>query len=97
MNCMSGLAGTGILCAAVLVALAGGAAAQVALRPLEVESFFIEPNKPARLRWRATGVKPGRQIEYTVRNYSGGHVADGRAAVGDDGTVEVTLTLPRGF
>jgi len=81
-----------VLAAAAAVAIVSPAAA--ALRPANVEGFFVAPDEPARLRWRG---EPAGPVGYTIRDYWGKAVAAGRAKAAADGTVEVTVKLHQGF
>ena len=76
---------------------AGTLAATAALKPVDVAGFLVEPGREATLRWRHVADGPAGPLAYTVRDYWGKVVATGRAQAAADGTVEVTVTLPRGF
>jgi len=68
-------------------------ASSAALRPVDVERFFVTPGERSVLRWKG---EPGGGVEYTVRDYGGRTVATGRAKAAAGG-VEVAVTLPQGY
>ncbi len=80
----------------VWLAALSGTAAAAGLQPLAIESYLVEPGRPAVLRWSVASDVADSPLDYVVRDYSGQTVAEGQAAVAD-GNVELRLTLPAGF
>ena len=44
-------------------------AVAIYLEVLQPESFFIEPEQPAKLRWQAKGTIEQQQLPYTIMDY----------------------------
>ena len=68
-----------------------------ALRPEAVESLFIEPDRPATIRWRADRDLPADSIAYTIRDFHDREVGTGAAERPDPRTVAVQVTLAQGY
>ena len=69
------------------------AAAAPTLRPAAVESFFVAPDQPSRLRW---DLASGEEFEYVLRDYQQATVASG-LAVATGQAIDVSVTLAPGF
>ena len=67
------------------------------LRPEAVESLFIEPDRPATIRWRADRDLPAASIAYTIRDFHDREVGTGTAERPDPRTVAVQVTLAQGY
>ena len=67
------------------------------LRPEAVESLFVEPDRPATIRWRADRDLPADSLAYTLRDFQDREVGAGTAQRLDPRTVAVQLTLARGY
>ena len=67
----------------------------VVLKPLSLQQFFLEPDKPAELRWTVAPAETP-EIGYTVRDYSGAIVYAAHAPV-TDGILAITQNLTPGY
>ena len=67
------------------------------LVPSDLATCFTTPDQPATLRWQAAAVGPTTAVPYTISDYAGTQLASGTAVVGDDDTLTITRTFPRGF
>jgi hypothetical protein len=72
--------------------------ATAGLKPLEIDEFFLTPDQPILLTWKAAIVGPSDRIAYEIRDYWGQSVARGEGTVKSDGAVNVLLkALSRGY
>ena len=67
------------------------------LEPADIAALLIDPDLPAVLRWKVAARGASDRIAYAVSDYSGKSITAGEASFAADGTVEVPLTLPRGY
>ena len=68
-----------------------------ALRPEAVEALFVEPDRPATIRWRADRDLPSDSIAYTIRDFHDREVGTGDAERPEPRTVAVQVTLAQGY
>ena len=73
------------------------AASAATLEPVRPETFFIEPDEPAELRWRVESGRLEGPVEAVVRDYQDRPVATLPAKVTLEGALELTVKLPVGF
>jgi len=82
---------------AILLLSWPGVCLSATLKPEGVTQFFVAPDEPATLRWRAEeGGLEGR-AKCVIRDYWGKTTQTVEAKVTPDGAVEVTATLPQGY
>jgi hypothetical protein len=67
------------------------------LRPEAVEALFVEPARPATIRWRADRDLPSDSLAYTLRDFQDREVGTGTTQRLDPRTVAVQLTLAQGY
>jgi len=67
------------------------------LRPVAAEAFFVEPDEPAKLRWRVESGALDGPVRAVVHDYQDRPVATVPAQVTSEGDLEVTVKLPAGF
>ena len=67
--------------------------------PQAVDSFVVEPDQPAVLRWQlpAADRRESRSLKYTIRDYREGEITAGTAAIDTEGVIEIRIELERGF
>jgi len=85
------------LCLAFLSLAPAAAEAEMVLRPEGIESLFIEPDRPATIRWRSDRDLPADPIRYTMRDFQDREVRAGTAERVDTRTVVLSATLAQGY
>lgn len=68
------------------------------LRPVNVDDFFIAPDKSAELTWKAASIGRKDRLAYKLTDYVGHVLKEGECLPGGDGMVRLSLEkLPRGY
>jgi hypothetical protein len=80
-----------------LVLAADPTAAAVTLKPIAVEDFFIEPERPAVLKLAIESGDLSEPIQYQILDYAGARVAAGKAGAASGKIVEIAINLPQGY
>ncbi len=73
------------------------AVAATGLEPLDYAMTFVTPDKEASLTWKVTSPGPTKDVPYVIHDYLGAKVAEGSAVQGEDGSITLTRTFPRGY
>jgi hypothetical protein len=71
--------------------------ADIKLHPNDPTAFFISPDKPAELIWKAPGRSSGETLTFQWSDYTGHVLATHPAQLRPDHTVALPITLPAGF
>ena len=71
--------------------------ATAGLVPVDHAMCFVDPGRPATLRWTIATRGPTNQVPYVISDYLGKPVASGFATLADDGTASLTRTFARGW
>ena len=67
------------------------------LTPVDVGTFFVAPNREAKLSWRVGRPDPSTSLAYVVRNYLGRQTSRGTGVLSDDGLLTVRGAFARGY
>ncbi|HSI15647.1 MAG TPA: hypothetical protein VK961_26610 [Chthoniobacter sp.] len=67
------------------------------LEPVDYADCFVEPDKEATLRWRASDPGPKREIPYFISDYWNQPISSGTVTKGGDGIFTLQHTFARGY
>lgn len=83
------------LVVSVFVFLAQQSIAQ--LKPVAIDQFFMEPNRPATLQWAIQPTAPSTPLDYAITDYTGKTVAKSRTTQVHDSRIDLPLSLHQGY
>jgi hypothetical protein len=72
-------------------------AATTGLAPVDLAMCFVEPDRPATLRWSSAVRGPTDLVPYVISDYSGIQIASGNANLAADGSVTIIRPFPAGW
>lgn len=67
------------------------------LQPVRAEQYFVDPDVPVKLQWKAASRGKSPQVPFELLDYEGRVTAKLLATCAEDGVVTVTTTFPRGY
>jgi hypothetical protein len=67
------------------------------LTPVNIAQFFVTPDQPATLAWRAAVLGATEQMPFELHDFSGRLIDRGNAQVSSDGQINAAVKLPRGY
>lgn len=67
------------------------------LSPAGMGQFFCEPGQPWSLSWSQVSPGNGSSLHYSITDCTGARVVSSSVHAADNGTIEVSVSLPQGF
>ncbi len=67
------------------------------LEPVDISTFFVDPDKESTFRWRVACPGPSDKVPYVINDYTGRQIDKGNAVLSPDSSLSLIRKFSRGY